>query len=261
LEQLPGIRSGFFSRRGGVSGGIFQALNVSFASGDDTAAVSQNRQRIAHHLGVEADRLSTARQVHGRRVLTLQRPWPARQAPAADAIVTATPGVAIGVATADCAPILVADPEARVIAAAHAGWRGALEGILDNTVSAMEQLGAERRRCVAVIGPAISRRRYQVGEEFRARFLAGDATKHAFFEEDDEKERWRFDLPGYAAERLRALGIGLVADVALCTYEDEHRFFSYRRAIHRGERDYGRQLSAIVLAEGSGGAGARGRRA
>lgn len=247
LEAMPGIRHGFFTREGGVSAGIYESLNCGVGSRDDRAYVFKNRARAARTLGVTHDALATPYQVHGTEAAVVDKPWPPGQGPKADAVVTARPGIAVGVGTADCGPILFADAEARVVAAAHAGWRGALGGILESTVAAMENLGAARDRIVAVLGPMISQRNYEVGPELIDAFLLADRANQRYFKPSLREGHALFDLPGYITARLMRAGV-LAADLGLCTYADEERFFSYRRATHRGEPDYGRLLSAIVLA-------------
>lgn len=247
LDGLAGIRHGFFTRAGGVSDGIYATLNCGTGSLDAPAAVAENRRRVAEAMGVAPDRLVTPRQVHSTHVALAEEPWPAGPAaPRADAVVTRRAGLAIGISTADCAPVLLADPDARIVAAAHAGWRGGLDGILDETVAAMERLGARRGAIRAAIGPTISQTAYEVGPEFRDRFLAADTASARFFA-DADGGRPHFDLPGFLRARLRAAGVGAVENLALCTYADDHRWFSYRRATHRGEADYGRQLAVIAL--------------
>jgi YfiH family protein len=247
LESCDGIRHGFFTRQGGVSTGIYGSLNCGLGSGDDAGNVRQNRALVAQTLGVPPDHLLTLYQIHSATVVVVDKPWDG-EAAEADALVTRTPGLAIGALTADCAPVLYCDPEARVIAAAHAGWRGALSGIAEATVAAMEELGATCERIVAVIGPSISQRAYEVGAEYLDRFLAEEPTSSAFFMTDDSSGEPHFDLSGYVAERLSRAGVGTISDLGLCTYCDETRLFSYRRSQHHGEDDYGRQISAIVLA-------------
>ena len=202
---------------------------------------------VAETLGVPAGRLLTLYQIHSARAVIVDKPWNG-EAAEADALVTRTPGLAIGALTADCAPILLCDPQARVIAAAHAGWRGALSGIAEATMAAMEELGAKRERVVAVIGPSISQRAYEVGSDYVDRFLAEEPASETFFMTDESSGEPHFDLSGYVAERLSRAGVGSVSDLGLCTYCDETRLFSYRRSQHHGEEDYGRQISAIVLA-------------
>lgn len=247
LESLAGIAHGFFLRQGGVSAGIYASLNCGLGSADHRVAVAENRARVASELGVSPDRLVSPYQIHSANVVVAEEPWrPGPEAPRADAVVTRRKRLAIGVSTADCAPILFADPQAKVIAAAHAGWRGALAGIIEATLAAMEGLGASRRHISAAIGPTISQHAYEVGAEFKDRFLAAESEYARFFA-DGPGGRPHFDLPGFLRARLEAAGVGALYDLGLCTYEDEARFFSYRRSTHRGEPDYGRQLSAIAL--------------
>jgi hypothetical protein len=244
---LPGIRHAFFTRAGGVSTGLYEGLNTGIGSRDERAAVLENRARAAEHLGAARERLATPYQLHGVDAVIVEEPWGPGLGPKADAVVTERPGIALGVGTADCGPVLMADASARVVAAAHAGWKGALAGILESAVATMERLGAERARIVAVLGPAISARAYEVGPELVARFTEADAENAWFFRPSERNGHAYFDLPGYIVARLRRAGLSEVHDVGLCTYADEARFFSYRRATHRGEPDYGRLLSAIVL--------------
>ncbi|ESR23188.1 peptidoglycan editing factor PgeF [Lutibaculum baratangense] len=243
---LPGIRHGFFTRHGGVSTGIYDSLNVGLGSKDDPANVIQNRARVAAALGVRVHQLVTPHQFHSADVKVVEEPWPHGEGPKADAVVTRLERIAIGVSTADCGPVLFADPAARVVGAAHAGWRGALSGVLDMTVEAMERLGAEADRIVAVVGPTISREAYEVGREFRARFMEEDPDSEPFFDELVEGGKPHFDLPAYIVARLGRIGLSNVTDLGRCTYADEE-FFSYRRATHAQEADYGRLISAIAL--------------
>ena len=247
LESCNGIRHGFFTRQGGVSKGMYGSLNCGLGSRDDAESVRQNRALVAETLGVPAGRLLTLYQIHSATAVIVDKPWNG-EAAEADALVTRTPGLAIGALTADCAPILLCDPQARVIAAAHAGWRGALSGVAEATIAAMEELGAKRERVVAVIGPSISQRAYEVGADYVDRFLAKEPASETFFMTDESSGEPHFDLSGYVAERLSRAGVGSVSDLGLCTYCDETRLFSYRRSQHHGEEDYGRQISAIVLA-------------
>jgi polyphenol oxidase len=246
LEAIPGLRHGFFTRAGGVSSGIYRSLNCGVGSKDDRGFVFKNRARAARTLGVVSDRLATPYQVHSDNAVVVDKVWETGHGPKADAVVTAMRGIAVGVGTADCGPILFAEASARVVAAAHAGWRGALGGILESTVHAMEGLGAKRDRIVAVIGPMIGQKNYEVGEELMEAFTKASPANSSFFLAATRPGHAFFDLPGYIASRLTAAGV-LAADLSLCTYADEERFFSYRRATHRGEADYGRLLSAIVL--------------
>lgn len=245
--DMSGIRHGFFTRRGGVSEGIYGSLNIGLGSKDDPARVAENRGRVADAMEVPRARLVTPWQYHSAIALTVERPWTNDDRPEADAVVTRTPGLALGISTADCTPVLFADPDAKVVGAAHAGWRGALAGVLDATVDAMEQLGADRRRIVAVIGPTISQANYEVGDDFRDTFLAADPENACWFAAAPGKAKPHFDLPAYAADRLRRASIGTIVDLGRCTYADEDRFFSFRRTTHRAEPDYGRLISAISL--------------
>ena len=248
LSALSGIRHGFFTRRGGVSGGVHASLNCGPGSRDAPDDVAENRARVARQLGARPENLVTVWQVHGASALHVTAPWTAdAQRPQADAMVTATPGLVLGALTADCAPLLFADPLARVIGAAHAGWKGALAGILESTLAAMERLGARRANIQVVIGPTIGAAHYEVGSEFEAAFLAADAGNARFFHRPQAVAKPHFDLPAYCAARLQAAGAGWVADLGRCTYESESDFYSFRRATHLGEADYGRQISAIVL--------------
>jgi polyphenol oxidase len=247
LESCDGIRHGFFTRQGGVSTGIYSSLNCGLGSRDGAENVRQNRALVGQTLGVPPDHLLTLYQVHSATAVVVDKPWEG-EAAEADALVTRTSGLAIGALTADCAPVLFCDPEARVIAAVHAGWRGALSGIVEATVATMEDLGASRKRIVTVIGPSISQRAYEVGAEYVDRFLAEEPASSAFFMTDDSSGEPHFDLSGYVAERLSRAGVRTISDLGLCTYCNETRLFSYRRSQHHGEDDYGRQISAVVLA-------------
>ena len=244
---LSGIRHGFFTRHGGVSAGVYASLNGGLGSDDVAANVTENRSRMAASLGVEPDRLLTAFQIHSPTVAVADAPWPLNARPRADAIVTGTPGLAIGVSTADCGPILLADPEARVIGVAHAGWRGALGGVAEAAIAAMEKLGADRARIRAALGPMIRQNNYEVGPDLIGRFAAEDDASARFFKPAARDGHALFDLPGYIGARLSRAGIEQIEDVGLCTYADASRFFSFRRTTHRGEADYGRHLNAIVL--------------
>jgi polyphenol oxidase len=249
LAGLGGIRHSFFTRAGGVSAGIYDSLNGGLGSRDAPANVAANRARMAAALGVAPDRLLTAYQIHSADAVVAQAPWSPQARPRADAIVTRVPGLAIGVTTADCGPVLFADAQARVIGAAHAGWRGAFGGVLDATIAAMEGCGAERGRIVAALGPMISQPNYEVGPEFVARFAAADRANEAFFTPSARADHAQFDLAGYIAARLRRLGIARIEDTGRCTYAAPAEFFSYRGSTHRGEPDYGRHVNAIALAE------------
>jgi YfiH family protein len=244
---LPGIRHGFFTREGGVSSGIYASLNCGIGSNDDRAVVLENRARVTATLGAPAERLATPYQVHGTTTVTVTEPWQPGEGPKADAVVTSVPGIVLGVGSADCGPILLADGEAGVIGAAHSGWRGALAGVGDSAVRAMEALGAERRRIVAVLGPTISQANYEVGAEVRLQFVTANEADARFFAPSSRDDHYLFDLPGMIVARLQALGIA-ASWTGHDTYGDEARFFSYRRTTHRKEPDYGRQLSTIMLA-------------
>jgi polyphenol oxidase len=245
LLDAPGIRHGYFTRLGGVSGGIYAGLNIGTGSADDPSLVLENRRLVAAWMGVAADRLLTAWQVHSPDVIVAREPF-AGDRPKADAIVTDRPGLAVGASSADCGPVLLADPQARVVGAAHAGWKGAFGGVLENTVAAMERLGASRRAIVAVLGPSISARNYEVGPEFVDRFLAADPDNSRYFEASVLPGHALFDLNRYTVDRLAAAGV-TASFLDRCTYAEEGLFYSYRRTTHRGEADYGRQISAIVL--------------
>jgi len=246
--QAAGIAHVFFGREGGVSSGLYESLNCGPGSSDDPKAVTENRRLVAATLApdVQGARLISLSQIHSAVVHTLPA-WEER--PEGDAMVTATPGLALGILTADCAPVLLADPKARVIGAAHAGWNGALAGVLEAALEAMEKLGASRDRIDAAIGPCISQDNYEVGDDFRARFLEQGAKHRRFFVPSDREGHHRFDLPGFAAYRLTAAGVGSVERLGICTYPPENGFFSFRRTTHAKEPDYGRQISAIVLIE------------
>jgi purine-nucleoside/S-methyl-5'-thioadenosine phosphorylase / adenosine deaminase len=248
LAEIDGVAHGFFTRLGGVSEGIYASLNCGPGSNDDAANVTENRARIARALGAEPGKLVSVYQKHTNTAVVAKTPWTKDKIPEADAIVTSTPGLAVGILTADCAPVLFCDPEARVVGAAHAGWRGAKGGILEAAVEAMTGLGAKPERIRAAIGPAISQGAYEVGHDYKEQFLAAEPESEAFFIIDEGSGEPHFDLPGYVAERLARAGVGEVVDLGLCTYYDETRLFSYRRSQHHGEDDYGRQISAIVLA-------------
>jgi len=250
MLRAPGIAHGFFDRDGGVSTGIYESLNCGPGSKDAPEAVAENRRRVAAALipGGEPPQLVSLNQVHSAIVHTLPA-WGAENGKRleGDAMVTATPGLALGILTADCAPVLLGDPKAKVIGAAHAGWKGALGGVLEATLEAMEKLGAQRMRIQAVIGPCISQDAYEVGWDFRDRFLELGLKQRRFFVPSDKEGHYRFDLSGYAAHRLTAAGAGSVESLGVCTYPPENGYFSFRRTTHAGEPDYGRQISAIVL--------------
>jgi polyphenol oxidase len=248
LAEIPGVAHGFFTREGGVSEGIYAGLNCGAGSRDDRSRVLENRERVAAHLGTQGEKLVTCYQIHSADALVVREPWTFATMPRADALVTDVPGIAVGALAADCAPILFADPKARVVAAAHAGWKGALGGILEATIATMESIGAQRNRIRSALGPCIGPRAYEVGPEFEARFVAQDGSYARFFKREREGARPYFDLPGFVLARLARCGLDTVENCTICTYSDEARLFSYRRATHRGEPDYGRQISTIVLA-------------
>lgn len=274
---IAGVEHGFFTREGGISEGIFAGLNCGPGSGDDGHKVRENRTRVAAFFGQRPEKLLTCYQVHSADVAGMEAPediwenpgnpskWSTQeraepsalpiaavsrpeqgQRKKADALVTKTPGLVLGILTADCTPVLFADAQARVIGAAHAGWKGAIGGIVENTLLAMETLGAQRSRIVAAIGPTIAQASYEVDVGFQARFVEENAAYGAFFQ-PNAAEKFQFDLPAFVRYRLTVAGVGLVGDVACDTYADEARFFSFRRTTHRGEADYGRQVSGIML--------------
>jgi purine-nucleoside/S-methyl-5'-thioadenosine phosphorylase / adenosine deaminase len=247
LDELrnAGIRHGYFTRAGGVSDGIYQSLNIGTGSHDDPEKVRENRRRVAAWMGVRPELLLTAYQIHSPDVLVVRGAFEGER-PKADALVTDTPGVALGVSTADCGPVLFADAEARVIGAAHAGWKGAFTGVLENTIAAMERLGAGRERIVAVLGPSIGPGNYEVGPEFIERFETDDAGNRGYFVPSPKAGHAMFDLNGYTVDRLSRAGV-MAGKLDRCTYAEEDLFFSYRRTTHRQQPDYGRQISAIVL--------------
>lgn len=246
LRKLDGIRHGFFTREGGVSDGIYASLNCGIGSSDVAENVAENRRRAAEQLG-SPDHLVTPYQFHSAEVTVAEEPWSRENAPRADAIVTNRPGLAIGVSTADCVPVLFADRDAKIIGVAHAGWRGARAGVLQATVSAMQKLGASRSAITVAIGPAISQAAYEVGEDFELNFIEGNTKNERFFARDKPNTRPHFDLTGYVASQLKQVEIKKIEDVKVCTYPQENRLFSYRRTTHRAESDYGRQISAILL--------------
>jgi polyphenol oxidase len=244
---LTGIRHAFFTRSGGVSGGLYASLNGGVGSRDAAEHVAENRARMAAVLGVEPSRFLTAYQIHSPTVVIAEAPWTGAERPRADAIVTRMRALAIGVTTADCGPVLLADPQTGVIGAAHAGWRGALTGVVEAAVAAMEQLGAARDQIRAAIGPMIRQANYEVGADLIARFDAEDRASSRFFAPASRDGHALFDLGGYVAERLRRAGVGHIEDLGLCTYADPGQFFSFRRTTHRAEADYGRHVNAIAL--------------
>ncbi len=247
LKSARSVRHGFFTRQGGHSGGLFASLNCGFGSGDDKPTVTRNRAEVGGQLGVDEGKLLTAWQWHSTDVVVADAPWDVLKPPKSDAIVTTKPGLAIAVLTADCAPILFADTERGVIGAAHAGWKGALAGVSDATIAAMEVNGARREHMTAIIGPTISHAVYEVGPDFATQFIDEAADNADFFRPSPRPHHHMFDLPGYLKRRIVRQGVGQVVDLGLCTYSDEERFYSFRRATHHHEQNYGRQISAIVL--------------
>jgi YfiH family protein len=246
LASQRNIRHAFFTRQGGVSEGVYASLNGGVGSSDDPLSVQENRRRMAETLEVAPEALISVYQVHSPDAVIVEGPWQGER-PKADAMVTSVPGLALGVTTADCGPVLFADAQARVIGAAHAGWRGAMTGVLESTVIAMERLGAKREKIVAVLGPTISQKAYEVGPDFIERFTTEAPGHVRFLKEAMRPDHAMFDLPGFIGARLEASGIGAFTDLGLCTYSDEERLFSYRRTTHRKEPDYGRLISAIAL--------------
>ncbi|QWG12415.1 peptidoglycan editing factor PgeF [Bradyrhizobium sediminis] len=246
LAAIPGLRHAFFTREGGVSGGIYGSLNGGVGSNDDPAHVEENRRRMAERLGVTPEHFLSVWQTHSPDVVVTSGPWQGTTRPRADAIVTRTEGIAIGATAADCGPVLFVDPNARVIGAAHAGWKGALTGVLESTIEAMEKLGAERGRLIAAIGPMIRQPSYEVGGEFVERFIEADAEHALFFIPSVREGHSMFDLAGFIRMRLENAGVPMIDDTGIDTYSDE-RFFSYRRSVHRKEPDYGRHVHSIAL--------------
>jgi len=246
LSSIPGLRHAFFTREGGVSDGIYASLNGGIGSRDAAANVTENRRRMAELMGVAPERFLSVHQTHSPDVVVASGPWQGAARPLADAIVTRSEGLAIAATAADCGPILLVDPNTRVIGAAHAGWKGALTGILESTVEAMEKLGAERSGIVAAIGPLIRQHSYEVGGEFVERFMQADAENALFFIPSAREGHAMFDLAGFIRMRLENAGVLMIDDIGADTYSDE-RFFSYRRSVHRKEPDYGRHAHAIAL--------------
>lgn len=246
LTKLPGLRHAFFTREGGVSTGIYDSLNGGLGSKDDPARVAENRARMAAVLKVPPSHFLTAYQVHSPNVAVVTEPWTPNERPHVDALVSATPGIALGVTTADCGPLLFADSQAGIIGTAHAGWKGAFGGVIEATIAAMEKLGAARSNITVAIGPLIRQASYEVGEEFVARFTEADAANARYFIASARPNHAMFDLAGYIRARLEKAGVVNIDDVALDTYAD-NRFFSYRRSVHRNEGDYGRNIHALML--------------
>jgi len=246
LAALPGIRHAFFTRQGGVSTGVYDSLNVGRGSRDDPDDVAENRRRAAAHFGVEPNALLTCYQIHSADTVVADGPW-GNERPEGDAVVTLTPGLVCGALAADCAPILIADSEARIVASAHAGWKGALGGIVAAAVEAMTKLGARPERMVAAVGPCISPDSYEVGVDFLERFAAEDPAHARFFRPGAAPDKRLFDLPGFVLERLADAGVPTAEWIGRDTFAEPELFFSNRRAFHRGDPDYGRLLSAIML--------------
>jgi purine-nucleoside/S-methyl-5'-thioadenosine phosphorylase / adenosine deaminase len=249
LAALPRIRHAFFTREGGVSRGLYESLNAGLGSRDLPDDVHENRARMAAALGVQRENLVTAYQVHSPAVVVAETPWTRADAPRADAVVTCVPGLAVGVTTADCGPVLLADAQAGVVGATHAGWKGALAGVLEATLAAMEGLGAARARVTAALGPMIRQPNYEVGPELVARFTQADERNASFFTPAPREGHALFDLAGYIAARLNRAGVDRLEDLGICTYAESQRFYSYRRATHLREPDYGRHISAIAIVE------------
>lgn len=245
-RALEGVAHGFLGRRGGVSQGVCAGLNVGLGSHDDRTAIAENRRRAVAAVAPDA-RLVTVHQIHSAEVVQAEAPWPDDARPRADAMVANRQGLALGILTADCAPVLLADAEAGVIGAAHAGWKGALAGVVEATVATMERLGADRTRIAAAIGPCIARKSYEVDDGFFRRFAAADPENERFFTAGERAQHHQFDLEGYVLSRLAAAGLARIEALGEDTYSQPDRFFSFRRATHRGEPDYGRQLSLIAL--------------
>jgi hypothetical protein len=249
LSAIKGIRHAFFTRGGGVSEGLYATLNGGIGSKDAPERVGENRARMATAVGVAPERLLSLYQIHSPDVVVATAPWTRETRPRADAVVTRMPGLALGISTADCGPVLFADPQADVIGAAHAGWRGALTGVLEATITAMETLGAKRKRMVVALGPMIRQPNYEVGPEFVDRFIAADLDNRRFFASSARDDHAMFDLGGYISARLARAGVAQVEDLGLCTCADPAQFYSYRRSTQRAEPDYGRHLNAIAIAD------------
>lgn len=247
LTDIDGLRHGFFTRQNGVSQGIYASLNGGYGSADQDDLVVENRIRAVEQLGLGDSPLCTVYQRHGIDCITVTAPWPRQASPRADAMVTDRPGIVMGILTADCAPVIFADRCVAVIGVAHAGWKGALGGVVEAAVEGMIGLGAARDNIVAAIGPCIAQESYEVGDAFHAEFIAADPNNDAYFIASTRAGHLMFDLGGYVAGRLEALGLAAVENLALDTYGDEQRFFSYRRSCHRGQEDYGRLLSLVAL--------------
>ena len=249
LTALPGVGHAFFTRDGGVSEGVYATLNGGIGSNDAPDTVNENRRRMAELVGVQPARLLSLYQIHSPDAVVVSEPWHRDARPRADAMVTHKPGLALGISTADCGPVLFADPKAQVIGAAHAGWRGALTGVLEATIAAMEKLGAERTNIVAAMGPMIRRPNYEVGPEFVARFRETDKDNERYSIPAARSGHALFDLGGFIAARLATAGMSQIEDLGFCTYAAPEKIYSYRRSTHLAEQDYGRHINAIVLAD------------
>ncbi len=249
LSQIESVKHAFFTRENGVSSGVFQGLNCGYGSGDLTTNIDQNRKIAMAKFGLGQMDLNTIYQIHSPQVVVATERWALDARPKADGVVTNRPGLAIGVMSADCTPVLFADTAAAVVGAAHAGWQGALGGVLGNTVDQMEELGADRSRIKAAVGPCIHQKSYEVGPEYRQTFISQNDTYARYFISSERPEHFLFDLPGFVVDRLGELGLSHVENVSIDTYTHEDQFYSYRRATHRKESDYGRGLSAIVISE------------
>jgi YfiH family protein len=247
LNNTDGVQHGFFTRQGGVSSGVLSTNNCGFGASDSPENVTENRDRSMKKIGCTAEALNTVYQIHSPTAVVADEIWPLDDRPKADAIVTRNKNLAIGILTADCTPVLFADRQNGVIGAAHAGWRGALDGVLGNCVQAMESIGADRTQISAVIGPCIHQKSYEVGPEFRTAFIGVNASNAEFFVPSERDQHFQFDLPGFVKSKLACLSLNTIEDVGIDTYSDKERFFSYRRTTHLKEQDYGRGLSAIVL--------------
>ena len=247
LIKIPDIRHGFFTRQGGISEGIYATLNCGYGSDDDAKDISNNRAHVATALGLNPEDLITAYQVHSADIVMVDKPWDAKSAPKVDGMVTNKSGIALGILTADCAPILFGDEQAGIIGAAHAGWRGALGGVAQAVISAMSELGASPSTITAAIGPAISATAYEVGPELREAFLEQSQDNDIYFTPSERPDHFMFNLPGYLEDILNQAGLKSVEVIDACTYKSEQKFFSYRRTTHQKQADYGRQISAITL--------------
>lgn len=247
LDDIRHVSHGFFTRQGGASGGIFSSLNCAFSSSDDKEAVRLNREKIAEALHLDVDNIVTVYQIHSATVAPVTEPWAREKAPQADAMITDRRGIGLGILTADCAPILFAARTAKVVAAAHAGWKGALGGVAEETVRNFAHYGVKPADIVAAIGPCIGPQSYEVKDDFKKPFVEQDAANDAFFRKGARDGHLMFDLPGYLLHRLRKMGVGEVIDLKQDTLPNETAFFSYRRTTLRGEKDYGRQMSVIAI--------------